>query len=179
MALKDKYLTITQAAERMLVSRQTISRWITEGKLSAEKVGREKLIPKHQIITLEKEQWAPVIAWRLLAVLREFLDYEPAKIRVRGMLGIGEPLYATVMTPEGKEEYIEIEEEENEAGSTTGFRCHKVDKFQPSRIQTAHPDTSVTVELDEQGRIVGTTVTDLKYKKKPKTVYDARVYEEE
>ena len=179
MALKDNFLTITQAAEKMRVTRQTISRWIAEGKLSAEKVGREKLIPKHEIITLEKQQWAPLIAWKELAALREFLDYEPVGAEVIGMLGIGQPLQATVTTPTGEKEYIEIIEETDEAGNTTGFRCRKVEKFRPSAIQKACPDTSVTIELDEQGRIVGTTVTDLKYKKKPVKVYEAKVYKEE
>jgi len=46
MALKDKYFTISEAAEEAGVTRQTISRWIAEGKLPAEKIGREKLIEK-------------------------------------------------------------------------------------------------------------------------------------
>jgi excisionase family DNA binding protein len=48
MALKDSYYTITQAARVLGVTRQTIARWIEEGKISAEKVGRETLIAKQE-----------------------------------------------------------------------------------------------------------------------------------
>jgi excisionase family DNA binding protein len=48
VALKDSYFTITQAARELGVTRQTISRWIELGKLTAEKVGRETLIAKQE-----------------------------------------------------------------------------------------------------------------------------------
>ena len=40
MALKDKYLTISEAAKELGVTRQSISRWIKEGRVTAEKIGR-------------------------------------------------------------------------------------------------------------------------------------------
>ena len=46
MALKDTYFTISEAAEELKVTRQTVSRWIASGILPAEKVGRETLIDK-------------------------------------------------------------------------------------------------------------------------------------
>lgn len=46
MKLKDSYYTITEASKELGISRQTISRWITTGKIVAETVGREKLIKK-------------------------------------------------------------------------------------------------------------------------------------
>lgn len=46
MTLKDKYFTILEAAKEFSVTRQTISRWITEDKIPTEKVGREILIKK-------------------------------------------------------------------------------------------------------------------------------------
>ena len=46
MSLKDKYFTISEAAKEADVTRQTISRWINQGKLKAEKIGRETLIEK-------------------------------------------------------------------------------------------------------------------------------------
>lgn len=49
MALKDKYLTISEVAKELNVTRQTVSRWIREGKIEAEQVGREKLIDKKTI----------------------------------------------------------------------------------------------------------------------------------
>jgi excisionase family DNA binding protein len=54
MALKDEYYTISQAAKMIGVARQTISRWIDEGKIPAEKIGREVLIAKNEVITYIK-----------------------------------------------------------------------------------------------------------------------------
>ena len=48
VALKDKYWTVTQAAKEFGVTRQTVSRWIKDGKLSADKVGRTVLINKEK-----------------------------------------------------------------------------------------------------------------------------------
>ena len=52
-ALKDAYFTISQAAEELHVSRQTISRWIARGKITAEKVGRVTLIKKEDLFQYE------------------------------------------------------------------------------------------------------------------------------
>ena len=49
MAIKDKYYTISEASERLQVTRQTVSRWIKEGKFTTEKVGRETLIEKRRV----------------------------------------------------------------------------------------------------------------------------------
>lgn len=49
MALKDKYMTVAEAAKVYRVTRQTISRWISEGNVEVEQVGREKLINKKSL----------------------------------------------------------------------------------------------------------------------------------
>ncbi len=49
MALKDNYVTITQAAKQLGVTRQTISRWLAKGKVPGEKIGRETLIKKKDL----------------------------------------------------------------------------------------------------------------------------------
>ncbi len=49
MALKDKYFTISEAAQEFGVTRQTISRWVASGKIPAQKIGRETLIEKTQL----------------------------------------------------------------------------------------------------------------------------------
>lgn len=49
MAIKDRYWTISEAAKQFNVTRQTISRWIADGKISVEKVGRETLIKKKDL----------------------------------------------------------------------------------------------------------------------------------
>ncbi len=54
MALQDKYVTINQAAWILNVTRQTISRWISEKKLPAEKVGRTVLIDRQELWSLKQ-----------------------------------------------------------------------------------------------------------------------------
>ena len=49
MALKDEYLTISQAAKELKVTRQTISRWIAKKYVSVERVGRVALIKKEDL----------------------------------------------------------------------------------------------------------------------------------
>lgn len=57
MALKDKYITISEASKELRVTRQTISRWVKTGKFKAvEKVGRETLIPRDEIEKLRYER---------------------------------------------------------------------------------------------------------------------------
>jgi excisionase family DNA binding protein len=62
MELKEKYCTVSEAAEELGVTRQTVSRWISDGKLVAETIGREKLIDKKQL-----DQFADIRVSMLLA----------------------------------------------------------------------------------------------------------------
>ena len=50
--IKDDYLTISQVAEKLSFTRQTVHRYIAQGKLKAETVGRTRLISKDQIVEL-------------------------------------------------------------------------------------------------------------------------------
>lgn len=64
MALKDKYFTISQAAKEMGVTRQTITRWVKDGNLSTEEIGRETLIKRTELNKYAKFQRnLPFIAW--------------------------------------------------------------------------------------------------------------------
>lgn len=56
MALKDRYYTVSEAAEEARVTRQTISRWITTGEIPCEKVGRNKLIPRSRLLRYIREK---------------------------------------------------------------------------------------------------------------------------
>ncbi len=49
MKIADNYFTISQLADAYGVTRQTVSRWIKQGKIKGEKVGREILINKSGI----------------------------------------------------------------------------------------------------------------------------------
>jgi excisionase family DNA binding protein len=46
MSIAEDYVTISQAARALSVTRQTIHRWIKQGLLSCERVGREALIDR-------------------------------------------------------------------------------------------------------------------------------------
>jgi excisionase family DNA binding protein len=54
--LTDEYVTISQAAKAVNVTRQTISRWIRQGKIPAEKIGRETLLEKERLFLLYDEK---------------------------------------------------------------------------------------------------------------------------
>jgi len=47
--LADNYFTVTQASNYLMVTRQTIHRWIKDGQFNTERVGRECLIAKSEI----------------------------------------------------------------------------------------------------------------------------------
>ena len=49
MTLKKLYMTVSESAKEIGISRQTLSRWIAQGKIKTETVGREKLIAKEQL----------------------------------------------------------------------------------------------------------------------------------
>lgn len=56
MALKDRYMTISEAAQTLETTRQTVSRWIVKGDIPIEKVGREILIDRNDLISLYDEK---------------------------------------------------------------------------------------------------------------------------
>lgn len=62
MALKDKYLTISEFAKELGVTRQTVSRWIKGHKLSAEKIGREVLIKKRELSRFPRHKLSVMFA---------------------------------------------------------------------------------------------------------------------
>ena len=47
--LKDEYFTISQLAEYVGVSRMTIYRWIRDGLIEVEVIGRERIVSKTSI----------------------------------------------------------------------------------------------------------------------------------
>ncbi len=77
MALKDSYITISEAAKKAGVTRQTVSRWIKDGKLPAEKIGRETLIKKKDLTKIGQARLAETFD---SAVLLSFIS----EIRERG-----------------------------------------------------------------------------------------------
>lgn len=87
MALKGKYFTVSEVAKEMGVTRQTISRWIAQGKFIAEAVGREKIISEKQVRRMRRLN-ATSLAKRVIAKLSDLIKQsfysEDDKIRVEG-----------------------------------------------------------------------------------------------
>lgn len=54
--LSDIYTNIGQASTILLVNRLTIRRWIKQGKLHSEMIGRTALIPKDDIRRIAQER---------------------------------------------------------------------------------------------------------------------------
>lgn len=73
MALKDSYFTISQAAKHLGVTRQTVSRWVAEGKLLTEKVGRETLIEKAELERYRVDQAILEGATRIIDGMIDFI----------------------------------------------------------------------------------------------------------
>lgn len=68
MAIKDRYFTISESAKALGVTRQTISRWIKEGKIPSEKVGRETLIKKKDLLKYHSSKLTKAAADSIMAM---------------------------------------------------------------------------------------------------------------
>jgi len=53
--ISDYFFTTKQASEILGINRITIWRWMKQGKIETQQVGREILIPKWQIELLKQE----------------------------------------------------------------------------------------------------------------------------
>jgi len=71
MALKDSYCTISEAAKDLGGTRQTISRWIRQGKISGEKIGREMLIKKSDLRASQSKRVAYAAADKVMGLMNE------------------------------------------------------------------------------------------------------------
>jgi excisionase family DNA binding protein len=74
MALKDNYITITEAAKQLGVTRQTISRWISKGYVPGEKIGRETLIKKKDLYKYHNWRLSEAAADSVIALINAKLD---------------------------------------------------------------------------------------------------------
>ena len=54
--LSDVYVSVGQAASLLLVNRLTIQRWVKQGKLRGERIGRTTLIPKEDVWSVAQER---------------------------------------------------------------------------------------------------------------------------
>jgi len=56
MALEDNYMTITQAAAMLWVARETVRRWIANGKLRGYPMGKITLVERTQVLLITTER---------------------------------------------------------------------------------------------------------------------------
>lgn len=108
MALKDEYFTISEAARELGVTRQTVSRWISIGVLTAEKIGRERLIEKEKVRDFHASKFEQAMSKAMvvifIAYIREKYHFtEDDKIEQIG----DNPTFA-VTRNDGTREKIEI-----------------------------------------------------------------------
>jgi len=80
MGLKEDYLTISEAAEQIGVTRQTISRWLKSGRLKSEKLGRVRLVSKKELLSVQKsdrmvDMWEKKIVGGAIEIIRLKLNY--------------------------------------------------------------------------------------------------------
>ena len=56
MRISDFFYTKAEVVEKLGVNQLTVWRWIKEGKLSVQRVGREVLIPKWEVELFRTQQ---------------------------------------------------------------------------------------------------------------------------
>lgn len=54
--LADSYVSISQAASLLSVSRLTIYRWMKRGELTGERIASVTLIPKSEVLAIAKQR---------------------------------------------------------------------------------------------------------------------------
>lgn len=104
VVLKDKYFTISQATGELNVTRQTISRWIKQGKLSAERIGRETLITKKEVQRLQHERVHESLMIYLANYLQDRLEYKT----VKGLKPVKGNLRFSAIRSDGSHEILQI-----------------------------------------------------------------------
>jgi len=93
MRIADNYYTLSQVADELGVTRQTVSRWIKSKKMPAEKIGREILIEKRIVDEERVEHWSnlvrAIMSWHFDAdnyrQIREYCHFsDEDKLEIHG-----------------------------------------------------------------------------------------------
>lgn len=108
MALKDTYLTISEAAKEARVTRQTVSRWVSEDKLPAEKIGRETLIEKKVFEAFRKRRFAETFDKAIIIAFIEELRKKYRYSRGDEIRQIGNDLVFDIVKKDGTHEIAEV-----------------------------------------------------------------------
>lgn len=103
MSIKEQYFTISQAANYMDVTRQTISRWIAQGRFPAEKVGREVIIKQIDFYRYENqligEKLINNVVFYCRYLVKESYDFKDEDIiEFNGIVDIDNSIYQFIVT---------------------------------------------------------------------------------
>ena len=155
MAIKDSYYTVSQAAKELGVTRQSISRWLNTGVLSAEKVGREKLIPKIDVYRFSLGRDAIRFVPRMWDALEKFLHHHIEKIILEPFpIPEMEFTRAMVFSTAGKVDYVAIWDKER-IGEKDSYQFNKIKKFDWSR-EDMQPYIEMYIGVTKGGRVIAT-----------------------
>ncbi|MCX6006140.1 MAG: excisionase family DNA-binding protein [Chloroflexi bacterium] len=67
-----RYCTVSEAATRLKVTRQTIYRWIADGRIKTEKIGREMIIEKTEISNIIRNVWMASVRDEIHRIVNDF-----------------------------------------------------------------------------------------------------------
>ena len=153
MALKDKYLTITEAAQKVGVTRQTISRWIKKRGLPAEKLGREMIISNKKLLQfLDARKFAQVLDYDITPGIIDYLREKYKYSEKDKIERIRDKLEFSVIKENGNKEKIRIDEFETIVGArktkNTVFINLKIKKT--NRIPSKQIENMKINEKDEE-----------------------------
>jgi excisionase family DNA binding protein len=163
MALKDEYFTISQAAKELATTRQTVARWIESGNMPAEKVGREKLIPREFIIQKKMQHMEALFNWVLWPLVEQSIAYRPKTVVIEGLV-YQEPIRVIVTNWQDEAELFEIvtsRRTDKKSITEKTFQIHRVEKFQTPILKVIEPVMEIRLELDGSRNIVRATYTDI------------------
>ena len=104
VTLKDKYFAISETARELNVTRQTISRWIKQGRLSAERIGRETLITKREVQRLQHER----VHESLVVYLAGYFQQQPEYKKVVGLKPAKGNLRFSAVSSHGNREILQV-----------------------------------------------------------------------
>jgi excisionase family DNA binding protein len=155
MPLKDQYMTISQAAKHLGVTRQTVSRWINAGDISAEKVGREKLIPKGEVYSSILVGDAIRFVPRMWDALERFLGSRIEKIILEPYpIPEMEFTRAVAIGKRGGVNYVEIWDKGKYTGERDSYQFRKLKKSDWSPQESIQPYAEMYIGVSKEGRVV-------------------------
>ncbi len=157
MPLMDSYFTVSQAAKELGVTRKTISRWLVDGKLSAERVGREKLIKKGEVYSLMLVGDAIRFIPRMWNALEKFLGHHIEKIILEPYpIPEMEFTRAMAISKTGKIDYVEIWDKGKYIGEKESYQFRRFKKSDWNPTENIQTYAEMYIGVSKDGKVVAT-----------------------